>query len=533
MNGQLMGALATDLYQISMAYAYWKANKHEQHATFDLFFRKNPFHGEYAVFAGLGDVLSYISDYKFVESDLDYIKTVYPNIDSEFIKWLGNIQNEDMKKLKVYAIKEGTVCFPRVPLITLEGPLALCQLLETPLLNMVNYATLISTNAARMSYAAGKNVTILEFGLRRAQGGLHGGTYASKYAYMGGVSGTSNVQAGKEYGVPVLGTHAHAFVTAFKGFSDLETTGIVQKNGQYYSEFLDNAASIRRSLFGEGTNEGELAAFISYAQTYPTNFLALVDTYDTLKSGVPNFISVALALQMRGYEPKGIRLDSGDLAYLSKEARKLFKAAQYKGVRLTDNLKIVASNSIDEKTIYSLNEQEHSINSFGIGERLVTCMETPVMGGVFKLVEIDKAARIKLSENISKVTLPGRKACWRLYGSDSKPILDLISLPTDEPPVVGKAIICRHPFDEHKIAKVIPTKVERLHSCVFESGRIQIESEPIYSTRSYVLNQLFNGVRSDHLRMSNPTPYKISLSEGMYTLFHDIWNKEQTVHELR
>ena len=308
---------------------------------FDVYFRKNPFKGEYTIFAGLQDVLTFVSNYKFSVQDIEYLeKLLGPDTDPNFLDWLAKV---DCKRVRIYAVKEGSVVFPRVPLLRIEGPLAICQLLETTILNLTNFASLIATNAARMRVAAGKDKKLLEFGLRRAQG-PNGAMSASKYAYIGGFDGTSNCLAGSRYGIHVGGTHAHSFVCSFKGPEDLKE----RKLGGV--DVWEKVLARRKELSWESTNIGELAAFVAYALSFPDGFLALVDTYDTLSSGVPNFLVVASVLLDLGRTPKGIRLDSGDLAYLSKEARKMFRNMnnQHKGFDFT-KLNIVASNDINEE----------------------------------------------------------------------------------------------------------------------------------------------------------------------------------------
>ncbi|EQC41969.1 nicotinate phosphoribosyltransferase [Saprolegnia diclina VS20] len=386
----LVTPLLTDLYQITMAYAYWKVGRHTEDATFDLFFRKNPFKGEFTVFAGLEEVLFFLNAFKFTESDVAYLRDVMPQgTEAGFFDWLLSL---DCSNVKIYALKEGTIAFPRIPVLRIEGHLGITQLLETGLLNLLNYASLIATNAARFIKAAGKDKTLLEFGLRRAQG-PDGGISASRYSYMAGFHGTSNVLAGKLFGIPIKGTHAHAFVQAHRSLDDVKQTML---NGV---DFKALTLQYRAKLNADNTNDGELAAFISYALAFPQAFLALVDTYETLSSGVPNFLAVALALHDLGYKAQGIRLDSGDLAYLSKEARRHFKAAAAK-FNLPDfaNFNIVASNDINEAVLNSLNDQGHEIDSFGIGTHLVTCQAQPALGMVYKLVEIGGQARIKLSQ---------------------------------------------------------------------------------------------------------------------------------------
>lgn len=284
-----------------------------------------------------------------------------PNCEVEFFDWLASL---DCSKIKVYAMPEGTVVFPREPLIRIEGPIAITQLLETTLLNLVNFPCLIATNAARMRLAAGTK-KLLEFGLRRAQG-PDGAMTASKFSYIGGFDGTSNVLAGMIHHLPVKGTHAHSFVMSHQALSDLKTTSIRTPSGAKV-EFLSLVLEKRKLLgYEERSHEGELAAFVSYACAFSNGFLALVDTYDTLISGVPNFLSVGWALAEIGYNPVGIRLDSGDLSYLSVESRKLFRQAdQIIGKEIFSKCTIVASNDLNEEVIISLERGKNEIDVFG------------------------------------------------------------------------------------------------------------------------------------------------------------------------
>lgn len=289
---------------------------------------------------------------------------------------------------------QGTVVFPRIPLLRIEGPVIKTQLLETTFLTLVNYASLVATNAARFCAAAGPDKTLLEFGLRRAQG-PDGGLSASKYCYLGGFDGTSNVLAGKLYGIPIKGTHAHAYVSSYQCMKDLTIRELADKiSGESRPfadlclKYLNEIGSVLKILPDE-TNKGELAAFVSYAIAFPTNFLALVDTYDILKSGLPNFLAVARALHECNYQAVGLRLDSGDLAYLSTEVRRKFKdVAEKYQIEYFNKFNIVASNDINEETLLSLEKQGHQINTFGIGTHLVTCQKQPALGCVYKLVEV-------------------------------------------------------------------------------------------------------------------------------------------------
>eukprot|EP00002_Diphylleia_rotans_P004891 TRINITY_DN1380_c0_g1_i1.p1 TRINITY_DN1380_c0_g1~~TRINITY_DN1380_c0_g1_i1.p1 ORF type:complete len:564 (-),score=123.57 TRINITY_DN1380_c0_g1_i1:779-2470(-) len=522
--------LLNDMYQFTMAYSYWKSGKHNDHSVFDLYFRKNPFHGEFTIFAGLEEVLRFLNDFHVTQQQADYLRSIMAECDEEFFTWLRQL---DCSQVNVHALKEGSICFPSVPLLRVEGPLGICQILETPLLCLVNFPSLVCTNAVRHRLAAGPNKTLLEFGLRRAQG-PNGGMSASRYSYMGGFDGTSNVLAGMLFGMHPRGTHAHAYVTSFTG-SEKEVAFLREQGN-----LLDKKTGTKRNLYevveryltqvsSGASSKNELIAFTNYALSFPNGFLSLVDTYDTLKSGVPNFLAVALALLDFGYSPVGIRLDSGDLAYLSKRARQVFcKLARELSRPELATLKIVASNDLNESTILSLNQQGHEIDTFGIGTNLVTCQAQPALGCVYKLVEINHVPRIKLSQEVSKVNLPGRKNAYRLYKGDGEPLVDLIMLAGQEAPQPGARVLCCHPFMKAKRLFAIPSHVENLHHHVFKDGKINTTLPSMDEIRAYVQTQL-KSVREDHLRPMNPTPYKVSVSQELHDYLHNLWIEEMPI----
>lgn len=572
------GPMLTDLYQLTMAYAYWKNGKQDDPAVFDLFFRKNPFGGEFTVFAGLEESLKLLSEFRFTDEDILFLKegvtvsrdklehvfqenlengsiretpsgyerfifnarseqqwepvcepregrTILPvmgHCEEDFFKWLKDV---NCSEIKIRSFREGSVVFPRIPLLRVEGPLAVAQLLETPLLVMTNYPSLVATKAARLRLAAGPDKTLMEFGLRRAQG-PDGGISGSRYACVGGFDSTSNVLAGKLFSLKVSGTHAHSFVSSFTSLKELKSDHILSAAGEKV-HFTDLVLKYRRELDFETANEGELAAFIAYAMAFPANFLALVDTYDTLKSGTPNFLCVALALKELGYRPVGIRLDSGDLAYFSKMIRHMFQSVENKYENGFSNLSIVASNDIDEDTIYSLNQQKHEIDIFGVGTRLVTCYDQPALGGVYKLVMINGQPRIKISQEVEKITIPGRKVPYRLIGDEGFPILDLMIEEGEQPPEAGGQILCRHPFNSAKRAYVIPHMVKPLHHLMWD-GRITMPFPSIQEKRAYCMQQL-SAFRKDHLRALNPTPYKVSVTDSLYNFIHKLWQEETPI----
>ena len=533
-SNPLVKAILTDFYQVTMAYAYWKCQKHNEIACFDLFFRKNPFKGEFTLFCGLEECLKHILNMKFDKSDMEYLKTVLPHdVHPGFIDYLLNI---DCSDITVTAIPEGSIIFPREPLITLEGPLAKLQILETTLLNLVNFASLVATNAARFRLVAGENVKLLEFGLRRAQG-PDGGLSASRYCYVGGFDATSNILAGKMFDIPCKGTNAHSFITSFTSLKDLENLNVtVNRSSAHLEEFKKISLKYKTevcNLLGVNaseTIEGEFASFISYALTFPSAFLVLVDSYDVFNSGVPNFMAVALALMELGFHPVGVRIDSGDLAYQSIEIRKTFKnlASHYNLPKLAE-MSIVGSNDICEETIASLNQQGHSLDALGVGTHLVTCKSQPALGCVFKLVRISDVDRIKLSEDPGKTTMPGKKSLYRLFGKEGHPLADIIQN-CKEPAPSGK-VLCRHPNNEVKRVYINPTEVVPLQRIYIKDGKLVECLPPIHEIKKRCETEI-KSMRKDHVRALNPTPYKVSVSESMYELMHRMILEHTPIKEM-
>ena len=373
--------LLTDLYELTMLAGYLEEGMAEKPAVFDLFFRINPFEGGYAVFAGLEPALEYLEQLRFLPEELDYLRGT-GLFGSRFIEFLKDFRFRG----KITAPPEGTVVFANEPLITVEGTLAEAQFVETALLAIINFQTLIATKGARICHAA-DGAEVIEFGLRRAQG-PNGGLSASRAACIGGVMGTSNVLAGMVYDLPVRGTHAHSWVQAFPD---------------------------------------ELTAFRAYADAFPGSTILLVDTYDTLKSGLPNSITVARELRKQGHELRAIRIDSGDLAFLSLQARRMLDEAGF------DNVKIVASNELDEHVIESIRMEGGKVDIYGVGTKLVTGDGAGggALGGVFKLVMVDGRPKLKVTSDIAKATLPGKKRLMRVIDTDGRFIQDVICLEND------------------------------------------------------------------------------------------------------
>lgn len=378
-------ALLTDLYQLTMAHGYWKLGRAEDEAVFHLFFRRAPFKGGYAIAAGLEPALEYLTRLRFEADDLKYLASLTGNdmgplFDPGFLEYLGALRFT----CEVDAMPEGTAAFAHEPLLRVRGPILQCQLVETPLLNMLNFSTLIATKAARVAGAA-EGEPVLEFGLRRAQG-VDGALTASRAAYIGGCVATSNVLAGKLYDIPVRGTHAHSWVMSF---------------------------------------DDERTAFAAYAEVMPNNCVFLVDTYDTLE-GVRRAIEVGEQLRARGHALAGVRLDSGDLATLSRKARALLDAGGF------PDAAIVASNDLDEHEITALKRDGARVSVWGVGTRLITAQDQPALGGVYKLAAIRRDAsqawqyRVKLSEQSIKVSNPGIQQVRRHYGRDGEFLGDVI-----------------------------------------------------------------------------------------------------------
>ena len=559
----LVAPLLTDLYQITMTYAHWKNNRHNEHAVFELFFRKNPFKGAFTIFCGLDEVVKHLHAFSFSQEDIDYLKSTpsLQHCDPGFFEYLLQL---DCSQMQIHAMKHGALAFPRIPLVVVSGPLGVGQLLETTLLTLINYPSLLATNAARMVLRAQdhdhqrqtqetlpkqclQTPQCIEFGLRRAQG-PDGGFSASKYAFVGGFSATSNVMAGKMLGIPIAGTHAHAFVQSYLSLDEVADLTVANNNedgkkGEEINllskvlDYRDNRNKAKTNYLGEAfqkTNDGELAAFIAYASAFPDSFLCLVDTYDTVDSGLLNFCLVALVLDDLGYTPKGVRLDSGDLAALSLAcANKFAELAEWRP--FFHSLDIVASNDINEKTLMELNQQGHAITVYGIGTNLVTCQAQPALGCVYKLVELNGKPRLKLSQEPAKVLIPGRKRAYRLFGKDGKPLVDLlIDADKDEPPLAGIPVLCRNPFEELDRSMVTPSQVIPLYGLYYNGGEsAEQESvvESLQESKDFVLEQLTNAP-SGLLDSHQPTPYPVTVSDNLYNFLHTMWQEQLPVKEL-
>lgn len=465
--------MLTDLYQLTMMNGYFKNNTHEDWAVFDLFFRKNACKGGYTIIAGIEEVTNYIKNLRFSEEDIDYLRGL--NLfDEDFLTFLRKFEFTG----DIYAVEDGTVMFPGEPIIVVHAPLYQAQLIETAMLSIVNFMSLIATKASRVCNAA-RGDEVLEFGLRRAQG-PGAGIYGSKAAVIGGCIGTSNVLAGQKFNVKIAGTHAHSWVQKF---------------------------------------DSELEAFRAYANIYPENCLLLIDTYNVLESGIKNAITVFDELREKGYEPVGVRLDSGDLAYLSKEVRKLLDEAGY------PNAKITASNDLDEYTITSLKQEGAEINSWGVGTKLITSYDHPSLGGVYKLSAVsDKdgglVPKIKLSENPEKINNPGFKKVVRIYNPCGKAQADLIML-RDEEIDTTQPLEIFDPIYTWKRKTIENYSIRELLTPLFVKGRCVRNNKDVEKVKEYTRSEL-DTIWDQYKRIKNPHIYKVDLSQELWNLKNEM-----------
>lgn len=511
--------LLTDLYQFTMAYAYWRAGRHQEPAVFELFFRDNPFGGGFSLFAGLHDCLLFLQSFRFTDEDVEFLRSVLPAAtDPAFFTFLRGL---DCSGVTVRSVAEGTVVFARVPLIEVAGPLAVVQLLETSLLCLINYASLVCSNAARFRLAAGPRRRLLEMGLRRAQG-PDGGLTASRYTYVGGFDMSSNVQAGFLFGIPVAGTMAHSYVTSFTSLEEVWPQTLVAANGEKRDfTSLTKGWLIRVCELLEAESrkihEGELAAFLSYAIAYPHNFLPVIDSYSVACSGLLNFCAVGLALSELGYRPVGVRLDSGDLCRQSVDVRHVFRlCSEHFSVSNFDSLIIVGTNNFSESTMSDLNKKENEIDVVGVGTHLVTCTNQPSLGCVYKLVEVRGRPRMKFSEDPEKSTVPGKKAVYRLLDTEGHPFLDLVCLAVEPPPQEGQLLsyYLRGADASHSVA---PAQVICLRQEVFAKGQVRYPLCSAKETRAKVQSSL-QTLHPRHKKLQDPDSYTVALSEKLHKL---------------
>ena len=473
--------MMTDLYQLTMMYGYFKENVHEREAVYDVFYRRTEGFGGYAIMAGLEQLIEFIRDLHFSAEDIAYLKTLglFDDYLRDF-KFTGEI----------YAMPEGTVVFPYEPLVRVKAPIAQAQLIETAMLTIINHQTLIASKASRVVYAA-KGDIVMEFGLRRAQG-PDAGIYGARAAVIGGCNSTSNVLTGEMFDIPVSGTHAHSWIMSF---------------------------------------DSELDAFRAYAETFPAACTLLVDTYDTLRSGVPNAITVFNELKAKGYKPVGIRLDSGDLAYLSKRARTMLDEAGHSDV------KILASGDLDETVIRDLKAQGAKIDIWAVGTKLITSLDCPALGGVYKMaaeiVDGKLIPKIKLSENVVKMTNPGYKKVLRLYTKCGMALADLIALEGEEIDAT-KPLRIYHPEQSYKTKVLRDFTVREMLVPIFIDGKQVYELPSIEEIRAYAQKELAT-FWEEYRRLLNPHVYKVDMSDGLYDLKQKLIreNKKQNDEEIK
>ncbi|MDT0645591.1 nicotinate phosphoribosyltransferase [Zunongwangia sp. F260] len=449
-------ATYTDQYQLAMAQVYFENGHKDHRSVFDYFFRKLPFEGGYAVFSGLEDLLEIIENLSFDKKDIAYLEQT--GFSEKFLNYLRDFKFQG----SVYSVKEGDVVFPTRPVLQIEANIIEAQIVETLLLNLLNFQTLIATKASRMRLVSGDR-HLLDFGLRRAQG--PGGYYATRAAITGGFDGTSNVVAARNFDIPVSGTMAHSFVQSY---------------------------------------DNEIDAFRSFAKGRPENCVLLVDTYNTLNSGVPNAIKIAKEMEERGQKLLAIRLDSGDLAYFAKESRKLLDKAGLEYV------KIAASNQLDEYVIKSLLEQQAPIDIFGVGTNLVTGNPDSALDGVYKLAESNGKPRIKLSESLAKVTLPHKKQVFRIKNSSGQCVgADAIGLRSE-----SRIEEMFHPFEPYKSMKLQNFEQEPLLHEVMKNGKSLVEKQSLKDIADYSLSRLAE-LPIEYKRFNNPHIYKVGISSAL------------------
>jgi nicotinate phosphoribosyltransferase len=446
----------TDLYQLSMAQVYYLKGKSEEEAVFDYFFRKIPFDGGYTVFAGLGDLLPVLRDLIFTRDDIEFLRGI--GFDDRFLKYLENFRFG----ATLFSMNEGEVVFPNEPIIQVHGRIVEAQLAETVLLNILNFESLIATKAARMRSVA-ENRILTDFGLRRAQG--IGGYHATRAAIIGGFNSTSNVKAARDFSIPAVGTMAHSFIQSY---------------------------------------DSELQAFRDFSEMRPENCVLLVDTYDTLKSGIPNAITIAKEMEPKNHRLSGIRLDSGDLAYLSKQARIMLDNAGLQYVKIT------VSNQLNEYVIKSLMDQQAPIDVFGVGTSLVTGPPDAALDGVYKLAYAYGKPRIKLSENLKKMTLPGKKQVYRMInGAGSFFGADVITFQHE-----NEQPIMHHPFEVDKSLPLGDFKQTKMLHKVMERGQIVGDFPGLAAVARYCHDQI-GRLPQEFKRFEYPHLYKVGISEKM------------------
>ena len=468
--------MLTDFYELTMANGYFVNGKGDEITQFDMFFRTIPDNGGFAIMAGVEQLSQYLENLRFTDEDIEYLRT--RGFGEDFLDYLKNFDF----KCDIYCVPEGTPIFPREPIVTVRGPAIQAQFIETMLLLAINHQSLIATKANRLVRAA-QGRAILEFGSRRAQG-FDGAVYGARASYIGGCAGTACTISDREFGVPALGTMAHSWVQLF---------------------------------------DTELDAFCAYAKAYPDNCTLLVDTYDVRKSGIPNAIEAFnREVLPRGFRPKGIRIDSGDITYLSKKARKMLDEAGF------EDVKIIASNSLDEYIIRDMLRQGAQVDSFGVGERLITASSTPVFGGVYKLVAVEDNGvmkpKIKLSENVAKVTTPGAKNLWRLYDNETgMAIADLITL-ADEVVDDSQPYELFDPDVTWKRKTVENYTARQLLQPLFIGGKCVYNYPALEDIKNYCAEQV-DTLWDEVKRFENPHNYYVDMSQALWDMKNEMINK--------
>ncbi|MBL7575846.1 nicotinate phosphoribosyltransferase [Peptoniphilus asaccharolyticus DSM 20463] len=461
--------LLADFYEFTMGNGFFKSHLKDEIVCFDMFFRSVPDNASYAILAGIEQMVEYLEHLKFTDDDIEFLKTK-KIFDDEFLEYLRNFKFE----CDVWAIPEGTVIFPNEPLVIVKGPAIQAQFIETMILLTINHQSMIATKANRICTSA-EGRPVIEFGSRRAQG-YSGAMLGARASYIGGCVGTANTLAEKAYGVPAMGTMAHSWIQLF---------------------------------------DSEYEAFKKFAETYPDNCYLLVDTFDTLKEGIPNAIKVFNEVILpKGYRPKGIRIDSGDMAYLTKEARKMLDEAGF------EDCQIMASNSLDEFTIQNILLQGAKVDSFGVGERLITSKSSPVFGGVYKLTVVEKDGKmipkIKISENVSKITNPGFKNLYRLYDNKTgKAMADVITLHDET--IDEEEYEIFHPVHTWKRKRLSDFTAKPLLVPIYEKGKLVYDLPTIDEIRDKVQVEL-GTIWEEVKRLDNPQEYIVDLSQELWNI---------------
>lgn len=519
--------LLTDSYQMTMAYSLWNALKtnpdFEKQETFELFFRKNPFRGKFAVVAGINDIIKCIMNWKITNDEIHMLKKLYVQFDSEFFEYLKTIH----LNVNVNSVRDGDIVFANEPLVQLTGNFIFLRILETTLLNLVGHSTLITTLASRIKLRSnGKK--LFEFGCRRAQGAT-GALNSAKYSYIAGFDGTSNILAGTLYNIPLVGTHAHSFVMPFIDINDVSDNLIVNNVKNAYMpclNFKKYVLDIHNEICKSKTNLGELGAFIQYAYTFPSKFLALIDTYNTMESGILNYISVAIGLIRLGYQPRGVRLDSGNLSNLSNDIHKLFSDLSeiYVGF---NSMEIVASNDLDESAIMELS-QNSKCTAYGIGTNLACSKDQPSLGCVYKLVDRGGIPRMKKSEEPGKTTIPGKKYIFRLFNENNQMLADvMLTHPNIENVCVNNTIQLINPSNR-TISKIVTfSSYRQVLFPVIVNGVCQFDIfnplEDISETRERCSLSLLS-IEEKYTRYENPETYMVGIDLEFANLIDNMQN---------